>query len=233
MGKGSKTPPAAKRTEAERAEDLLTLTRLLLRGGYSFKEMADALNKPRDASKHISPQQVYLDIQKIRKEWLQARVFNFNEVMNKQLDRIDDLEAQAQESFRLSMQPKQTRVQRGKNAGAPVLDDAGKVQFDKSGLVVREKAEQTYVMSETGQCGDSKFLTIIMDCIKERSKIFNLYSEYSSDEFERLIREEWQKVLRLRSALQNSERNVTPPIANKPGHNSFDIEAKFLPAAGE
>lgn len=204
-----------KRTEAEWHEDQIKLARLLVKGIYSLQQIADEINKGRPEAKHVTRQTIAANLKELREEWRKARVFNFNEVLTRQLTTLDTIEAEAWEAWERSKASKQVRRQGGKNKGVPVLDADQKVQFDKGGLIVRDKSEQDFSLTEVQQVGDPRFLEKIAWCVAERNKMFGLYRKLTDEELDRLIEEEFRRIAELQAQLKQPQQAPALTIEGK------------------
>lgn len=93
----------AKRTREQRQIDLHRISQYLFMGGdITQKQIAELINSGRPESDHISRSQVTRDIGKLRDEWAEQRVDNMDFLVNRELARLDHLEARLWEVLGIS-----------------------------------------------------------------------------------------------------------------------------------
>src|SRR5262249_41025829 len=90
--------PGAKRTSIQRQHDRTVIARLYLEG-KTQAEIGEQIG--------VSQQQVAYDLKKIKAEWREQRTFDYTQIQNKQLAKIDLIEQEAWEAFRRSQQPRE------------------------------------------------------------------------------------------------------------------------------
>lgn len=119
------------------------VARLYLRG-KSQQQIADELE--------VTRKTVWSDIQAIRAEWKKERLDDAEELINIELAKIDQMEAEAWAAWERSKQPTVQRV---------VLD------ADKEGAGYKKRVK-------TGQTGEPQYLAIVLKCCERRCKILGL-----------------------------------------------------------
>jgi predicted transcriptional regulator len=97
---------------------------------------------------------------KAKELWRTSPVARLEERLAVQLERVDALEAEAYEGWRVSQERRTVRSQTSKQKGSGEDDKA---------------VEVTQKFQERTTPGDPAFLKIIMGCIQERSKLLDLY----------------------------------------------------------
>ncbi len=138
--------------EKLRVEDRLTrVAALFLQGIKSPTEISKRLG--------IGKGQVSKDFTVLRKEWATTRKGEYDQALKEQLARLDHLSGTAWDAYERSCKEREIATQE-------------KVEgLGKSGDGSRRKG----VMRREGRDGDSRFLKIVMDCIRERSSILGLH----------------------------------------------------------
>lgn len=125
LNKGRKPPGYNKRSEEQRIYDVRFCADLFLRG-YSYREIADALNRDlsaRGVGYTISFQMVYYDLQQCLIEWKRERLETIDEYVTQELRKLDKMEQQAWEAWEVSKTGKQ-RTKEKTNRGRPIKTDA-------------------------------------------------------------------------------------------------------------
>ena len=118
------------------------VARLYLRG-RNQQEIADELGFTRKT--------VWDDIKEIRKEWQTQRLDDTEALINRELARLDHLEAEAFDAWERSKQDAEQET---------VTDDPEKGQITKH--------------VTTGQTGDPQYLAIILKCCERRCRLLGL-----------------------------------------------------------
>ena len=114
-----------KRSEEQRIYDIRFCSDLFLRG-YSYREIADALNRDlsaRGMGYTITFQMVYYDLQQCLIEWKRERLDNIDEYVTQELRKLDKMEQQAWEAWEASKTGKM-RTKEKTNKGRPIKTDA-------------------------------------------------------------------------------------------------------------
>jgi len=142
---------APKRTHFEREDNYVTITRLYLKG-HTQQEIADELK--------LSRQQIGFDLKTIQKRWRESTTINIDEAKERELSRIDELERTYWEAWEKSC------GQRTKTSKEATGGENG-----------RSRASvQTEEM-----LGNPAYLSGVMSCIQERSKILGIYAPEKKD----------------------------------------------------
>lgn len=159
-----------KRGHFERENDLNRITELYLK---QWRQV--------DIAKEIgvSQQQISWDLKVVQKRWLEAELFNMNEIKTRELDRIDTLEREYWQAWERSkgrrfdhlpsQNPKPQKRRKGNvlDEVAEFLEDGG----DKASGP--EKATAT-VVSVDNPFGDPRYLTGVQWCINRRIILLGL-----------------------------------------------------------
>lgn len=111
-----------------------------------------------------SQQQISLDLKKIRAEWRTERVAKIDAHMDKELARLDQVEAEAWQAWERS---KRNEVTKQEKSGNRPGDQGG--PFDEKSKTVR------------GQAGDPRFLSVVLDCVKKRCELLGLNAAVKSE----------------------------------------------------
>jgi hypothetical protein len=142
------SPPAGKtgpkRTPFERERDRSEIARLYLTRMPQAK-IAELV--------HLSPGQVNADLAAVRKEWLKARVRNFDADLNRELARIDALEVEYWEAWRGSKLPRKQETTQQRQA-------------ETVALVVTVRSDEHE--------GNPQFLAGVQWCIDRRIKLLGI-----------------------------------------------------------
>lgn len=150
-----------KRTPAQKADDALFIQRLHLRG-QGVREIAEALSKVRPYT--LSHQQVALDLKKLRQMWLKEAVGHVAIEKQKELRKLDMLEAELWTEWDKSkIQQTKTLLRRKTKGGAKGAGDDGKTPADE------EKSAVT-----TSAVGDPAIARAILEVCRDRRKILGI-----------------------------------------------------------
>jgi hypothetical protein len=166
---------ANKRQLGEIQFDRKTIAHLYVRG-LTHQEITTELNRDKPAAAHITRQMVTREIKSLVREWQTSVVTDIGQVLAVQLRRLAWIEAEAEDAWERSKLDAQERQQTSTQEGAPVLDKQGKAQFDKAGLVIREQSRTAFTLKQKGQTGGAQYLAVMLDCVRERNRIFGLYA---------------------------------------------------------
>lgn len=132
-----------KRTPTQRESDLERIAALYLRG----KRQADIA-----VELNITQQQVSYDLKEIHKRWRESSLVNMNEVKQRELARIDQLEIEYWSAWERSKQ------------------EAVRTVTSKS-----DKEGNRASITKEQQVGNPSYLAGVQWCIEQRCKIFGLY----------------------------------------------------------
>jgi DNA-binding transcriptional regulator LsrR (DeoR family) len=94
---------------------------------------------------------VSTDLKAIQKQWRESAIVDLNEAKRRELERIDQVERAAWDSYERSLNPVIVMIERSES---------------------RNQAKRE--TQETTQAGDPRFLSIIQKCIEQRIKLLGL-----------------------------------------------------------
>jgi hypothetical protein len=140
------------------------------------------------------------DLKAVEAEWLKSGVMDLNAAKARALAKIDEIEREAWDAFKQSRQDAETMEVTGTTQG---------------GKGKPEKVKKT----TKGQAGDSRFLAIILDCVKRRCEILGLDAPKQQEHQGtdggpirlKLSDEELTERVRYRLAHDDAIRNGTTP----------------------
>lgn len=136
-----------KRTEEQHAYDIQFCTKLFLRG-YSYREIADALNKDvaaRGLNYTVCFQMIHYDMSQCLIEWKRERLDTIDEYVTQELRKLDAMEQQAWEAWEASKRDKK-RIKRNQD------EDGSEITTETS-------------------AGNPKFLDILLNIQQRRAKM--------------------------------------------------------------
>jgi hypothetical protein len=163
LNKGRKPHGYNKRSEEQRIYDVRFCADLFLRG-YSYREIADALNRDlsaRGVGYTISFQMVYYDLQQCLIEWKRERLETIDEYVTQELRKLDKMEQQAWEAWEVSKTGKQ-RTKEKTNRGRPIKTDATDGDPEYYGY------DETTVETSAG---NPRFLDLLLNIQQRRAKM--------------------------------------------------------------
>ena len=152
-----------KRSEEQRIYDIRFCADLFLRG-YSYREIADALNRDlsaRGMGYTITFQMVYYDLQQCLIEWKRERLESIDEYVTQELRKLDKMEQQAWEAWEASKTGKM-RTKEKTNKGRPIKTDAEDGDPEYYGY--NETATET-------SAGNPRFLDLLLNIQQRRAKM--------------------------------------------------------------
>ena len=152
-----------KRSEEQRIYDVRFCADLFLRG-YSYREIADALNRDlsaRGVGYTISFQMVYYDLQQCLIEWKLERLETIDEYVTQELRKLDKMEQQAWEAWEVSKTGK-LRTKEKTNRGRPIKTDATDGDPEYYGY------DETTVETSAG---NPRFLDLLLNIQQRRAKM--------------------------------------------------------------
>lgn len=152
-----------KRTEEQRIYDIAFCSNLFLRG-YSYREIADALNRDlekREAGYTITHPMVYYDLQQCLIEWKREHLDTIDEYIIQELRKLDKMEQQAWEAWEVSKTGKQ-RTKEKTNRGRPIKTDATEGDPEYYGY------DETTVETSAG---NPRFLDLLLNIQQRRAKM--------------------------------------------------------------
>lgn len=162
LNKGRKPPGYNKRSEEQRIYDVRFCADLFLRG-YSYREIADALNRDlsaRGVGYTISFQMVYYDLQQCLIEWKRERLETIDEYVTQELRKLDKMEVELWEAWERSKTGKTREKNRQNAKPRKVLEDG-----DNPGYYGYEETT-----TETS-AGNPRFLDLLLNVQQRRAKM--------------------------------------------------------------
>lgn len=142
-----------KRTEKQRQEDCTIIAKYMVQG-FSVRNIAEMLNQENeqnDKDYSISKSQVMYDMKSILKEWQEERKDLIDLVVDRELKKLDVIEAECWQAWEKSKQGKRTTTIAG---GQVINNQAG------GGAIKERKIEETN--------GEIKYVTMILACMDRR-----------------------------------------------------------------
>lgn len=152
----------SKRTDEERERDRVIVARLYVRG-KSQHEIASVLNAMYP-QRPISISAVRLDLEAVRKAWLQSTIIDFNDAKSKELARLDEAEREAWEAWERSKE-RHVRIE------YETSDD--QVPFSVKSIANVRRQKRHKIIEAT--VGDIKYLELVERMIKMRCDILGLF----------------------------------------------------------
>lgn len=148
------------RTETELRRDYETISGLYLKG-WTHQRIAEYISKDPDRPYALVRQTISTDMRKIRAMWAENATADIQELINKQLAALDNLEAELWEAYERSKgnAESSTVVTREKSAG------------DKDAAAA---VERTATINTKGQVGDVAYLNAIERVIGRRCAILGI-----------------------------------------------------------
>lgn len=188
---------ANKRSDAQIREDRKRIARLYRRE-LTHQQIADELNDGRPAEQRVTRQIVTYEIRALTAAWREAAVEDVSLVYAKQLARLAFIEGEAEDAWERSKQVAEEREQTHLQDGDPVTDKRGQVQLDKAGVAIRTNSRTALRLKQKQQTGNAQYLAVMMECVRERNRIYGFYAPEKLDprELDRMIEAE---LARLRS----------------------------------
>lgn len=151
-----------KRSEEQRIYDIRFCADLFLRG-YSYREIADALNRDlsaRGMGYTITFQMVYYDLQQCLIEWKRERLDNIDEYVTQELRKLDKMEQQAWEAWERSKTGKTREKNRQNAKPRKVLEDGDNPEY----YGYNETTTET-------SAGNPRFLDLLLNIQQRRAKM--------------------------------------------------------------
>ena len=152
-----------KRSEEQRIYDIRFCADLFLRG-YSYREIADALNRDlsaRGMGYTITFQMVYYDLQQCLIEWKRERMDNIDDYVTQELRKLDKMEVELWEAWEKSKTGKERTKNRTSAKPRKVLTE-------------EEKTTDWYGYDETTNetsAGNPRFLDLLLNVQQRRAKM--------------------------------------------------------------
>ena len=151
-----------KRSEEQRIYDIRFCADLFLRG-YSYREIADALNRDlsaRGVGYTISFQMVYYDLQQCLIEWKRERLETIDEYVTQELRKLDKMEVELWEAWERSKTGKTREKNRQNAKPRKVLEDGDNPEY----YGYEETTTET-------SAGNPRFLDLLLNVQQRRAKM--------------------------------------------------------------
>lgn len=151
-----------KRSEEQRIYDVRFCADLFLRG-YSYREIADALNRDlsaRGVGYTISFQMVYYDLQQCLIEWKRERLETIDEYVTQELRKLDKMEVELWEAWERSKTGKTREKNRQNAKPRKVLEDGDNPEY----YGYEETTTET-------SAGNPRFLDLLLNVQQRRAKM--------------------------------------------------------------
>lgn len=151
-----------KRSEEQRIYDIRFCADLFLRG-YSYREIADALNRDlsaRGMGYTITFQMVYYDLQQCLIEWKRERLDTIDEYVTQELRKLDKMEVELWEAWERSKTGKTREKNRQNAKPRKVLEDGDNPEY----YGYEETTTET-------SAGDPRFLDLLLNVQQRRAKM--------------------------------------------------------------
>lgn len=162
LNKGRKPPGYNKRSEEQRIYDVRFCADLFLRG-YSYREIADALNRDlsaRGVGYTISFQMVYYDLQQCLIEWKREQLETIDEYVTQELRKLDKMEVELWEAWERSKTGKLREKNRQNAKPRKVLEDGDNPEY----YGYEETTTET-------SAGNPRFLDLLLNVQQRRAKM--------------------------------------------------------------
>lgn len=151
-----------KRSEEQRIYDIRFCADLFLRG-YSYREIADALNRDlsaRGMGYTITFQMVYYDLQQCLIEWKRERMDNIDDYVTQELRKLDKMEVELWEAWERSKTGKTREKNRQNAKPRKVLEDGDNPEY----YGYEETTTET-------SAGNPRFLDLLLNVQQRRAKM--------------------------------------------------------------
>lgn len=151
-----------KRSEEQRIYDIRFCADLFLRG-YSYREIADALNRDlsaRGMGYTITFQMVYYDLQQCLIEWKRERLDTIDEYVTQELRKLDKMEVELWEAWERSKTGKTREKNRQNAKPRKVLEDGDNPEY----YGYEETTTET-------SAGNPRFLDLLLNVQQRRAKM--------------------------------------------------------------
>lgn len=151
-----------KRSEEQRIYDIRFCSDLFLRG-YSYREIADALNRDlsaRGMGYTITFQMVYYDLRQCLIEWKRERLDNIDDYVTQELRKLDKMEVELWEAWERSKTGKLREKNRQNAKPRKVLEDGDNPEY----YGYEETTTET-------SAGNPRFLDLLLNVQQRRAKM--------------------------------------------------------------
>lgn len=166
MSNSAKTK--GRRSKIQREQDLLSTSRLYLMG-HTQRAIAEKIG--------VSQNQIFRDLGEIKKRWRMQALDNVQEVVNRELEKVDLLESEAWIAWERSKE-KKTSISREKNQVSLGKDSA------KDDMPADMPAQMKMVHKEEERDGNPAYLAQVQWCIKTRLEIFGVLGNNAYNKIE-------------------------------------------------
>lgn len=144
-----------KRNKGERERDLPIIADMYVKG-KSQRYIAAWLNENREYN--LSRITIRNDINKVRDEWLQSAVVDYDEAKARELAKVDKIEDEAWQAWERSVGVSETETQ----------------MISRSGGEETEGGQRKATIKRENKVGDPRFLSTVQWCITKRCEILGL-----------------------------------------------------------
>lgn len=164
MGKIRKPKHYNKRSTEEREYDIAFCSNLFLRG-YTYREIADALNKElarREAGYTMSFQMVYYDMRQLLIEWKREQLDNIDEYVAQELKKLDRMERELWDAWELSKHSEKTKTRTSRRGDNVDMDEDKTKRFGDYGYTEKTTEHLT---------GDPRYFDLLLKVQQRRAKL--------------------------------------------------------------
>lgn len=153
-----------KRNKEQILEHRKIISRLMLAGGRTHQEMADELEK--ETGMKLSRRQITYDVNKIRDEWQNEKINNYDELVRRELLRLDETEEALWRAVRAAAEGTTERV----------IKKINEAPSEEEPRIIKEVVET----QKPGSPSAALFSQIIK-CQKERRKLLGIYRQVDTN----------------------------------------------------
>ncbi len=160
--------PGKKMKDYRQAQVLrLDIIAKLYKRGFSYREIRDEVMAQLGLQSY-SLQTVHKDVNRLLREWRECRIENFDQSVQLELERIDEIIKEAWAAWEKSKTDYERR--KAKQQGVPGVDADGN-QSDQPVTIKMEQQREEVICH-----GDPRYLEVIHKNLMERRKLLGLYS---------------------------------------------------------
>lgn len=141
--------------------------------GYTQQEIADYISSTSEYS--ISRSQVKQDLNVVRKRWIESQIGTYQEMVNRELSRLDSFERELWSSWRDSKGT--ITKERVEKVARDIENEVGDVESDE---LVRLVVDRVVTTTEDS-LGDTRLLELIFKTQQERRKLLGVYAPAKFD----------------------------------------------------
>lgn len=153
-----------KRDEEQRAFDMAFCSNLFLRG-YSYRDIADALNKDlarRGAGYTLSFQMVYYDMRQLLIEWKRERLDNIDDYVTQALAKLDRMESELWDAWERSKHSEKKKTRSSRRGDNVDMDNDNTKRYGDYGYTENTTEHLS---------GDARFFDLILKVEQRRAKL--------------------------------------------------------------